>query len=329
MARKLGWFLVFIGYIALVSYFAMGDTGPIGWLDSFQQENFGSYSRKTSAVVLTFIVTALISPLLLRLMRADARARIGDEAARDPAKLAAAMQLPGDDVRLRDIGWRKWLISWVALMLLIWLACLGWGAWDAFRRGGDTRATYAPIEVSRTAAPPAGADHLALTGRLLWERVVSKKQPYQTLPEEELVPIVGRDWREGDPVQFVARVELGDRTIERRPRPFGRDPILVRLGGAPPTAAGPVFAKMGVPLADGAVAVTVVPSKEGRPLESSGVDWDTVKLWGIALSVLCSVLVPLFAFVIRKNERIEAEKKSRAASGGGAPPAQPAAPGRR
>jgi len=300
MVRKLGWFVVVAGFIALVIYGGTAESGPMGWLNASQQALFGSYSRKFSFLIVFFGAFAVASPLLLWLFFADAKARVGPEAAKDFGKVAVEMMAPTPRT-LPSL--RFWFGAWVVVTALIWAGCAGWALWQAQQRRGDADASYLPFKVAQGARAPAGADHLALQGRLLWDRVVAKQPSHASTPELELVPIVGDDWREGDAVQFVARIERGDLTITRaRPR-RGEEPLLVRVSGDLPTPAIPVFKQLGAPLANDAVAVKVVPSIGQAPSDAAGVDWSDVRLSGLIGSIIWAVAVAAIVLSTLVNGR--------------------------
>ena len=305
MARRIGWFIVVVGYVALVWYGVTGESGPMGWLNALQQRWFDSYSQKASFAVVTVAALLIASPLLFWLMLADAKAKLGPEDAKDLAKIAAAMRdtAPPTASGSRSSNVLVFLVAWLGITAAIWIGCGAYSMWEAHVQSADATARYVPFHLAKGAVAPRGEDHLAVDGKLLWERVVAKRKPSSTKPEEELVPIVGRDWRIGDVVDMVARIEDQRDPVDRN-APGSDSPLLVRVAGAVPTAALTVFDKMQAPISDRAVMVVVVPSPSASAAAATGIDVPNLMLRGIVSTLVWTLsLLAIGLAMLRAGSR--------------------------
>ena len=269
---------VVVGVLALVAlsvYVALGETGPVGWINAAQMSVAGSYSRKITMLVLICVVGI---PCIL----------VGSMLFSRP-KPAAVPQQP---VSVPAIA----LVGWVVVTLLVWAGAWGWTAWQARVAGIDANATYVPIELAAGAnAAAAGQDHLALRGRVLAEHTVERKGQSDGSGRAVLVPIVERGWRAGDPVHFVVSLDGAHESALRDALRRGEDAILVRSDGSPPTPSRQVFTRMGAPLADDARQLALVPSRDGQPVAGPAEpDWNDTVIWG---GIGTAVVTLFFAFM--------------------------------
>jgi len=283
-------------------YVAVGETGPVGWINAAQMSVAGSYSRKITMLVLIFVVGipamaiwAMLSPGALRASRSSA--------ATAPA---AAAQKP---VSMTAIA----LVGWVVVTLLVWAGAWGWGTWQARASGADANATYLPLELTAgTSGAAAGHDHLALRGRVLGERTVERKGESDGSGWLILVPIVERGWREGDAVHFVVALDQHNEASLRGALRNSAEPVLLRADGSPPTPSRQVFTRMGAPLADDARMFSLVPSLNGKPTAGpTEPDWDGIVIWagiGTAVVTLFFVFFAAAPWLSARQSRKDAAK---------------------
>jgi hypothetical protein len=117
MIRKLLWVMLLIGYVAMVWYGAIGETGPMGWLNALQQHWTGGYSRKLSFTVFCFGAITLSSPILLPLMLAPG------------CKSSAAEVTPAAAAKPMS-PWQTGALAWCIPVALAWIATFGYHAYD-------------------------------------------------------------------------------------------------------------------------------------------------------------------------------------------------------
>ena len=268
MARRwLSFAAVMVACLALATYAAMAETGPIGWLNYAQQSIFGAYSKKLSLLVVViagFIVLALIWVGVQRLA-----GRLGfEKALPSPAAILADANPP---VTTRGV-----LLSFLVIVPIIWIAGYAIYWWVRHEALADATAHYEPLTLTRDPVAARGSPYLALRGRLLWERTLDHSEGSSSTPDYTLVPIVEPDWQDGDPVRFVARIDNSNRYLVDTRR--GRDSgvLLARTDGAVPVPAAQEFRKMRAPTSESASLLRLVPSQDGRPTlrDSGDSDWN-------------------------------------------------------
>jgi hypothetical protein len=103
---------------------------------------------------------------------------------------------------------RGLLLSSLVAIPLIWIGgyAIYWAIEHQHRE--DASAHYEPIELARgapVALPSSG--YVSVQGRLLWRRTVALTKGSSSTPEYTRVPLVAKDWRDGEPVPFVAHVD--------------------------------------------------------------------------------------------------------------------------
>jgi len=303
-----GWIIIvgfFGGLSALCWYGATGETGPMGWLNSWQNGNTGSYSRAISFAVLCFACVVIAAPVLgvwaavARKSGARSGASRASFTAPADAKVAAMAVAMNDRTQWR---WRMYLAIWLVGLALVWAVVLGWHGWDFHRRAADAGSDYTPLRLDRTTtvAHLDDGSHWALQGRLLWDRSVmhtTKDRGIET--QTAFVPVAGADWRPGDAVQFVVRVPKSQ-VWALQHRADGADaPLLVRVDGAIPTPSRAVFQRVEAPPVDAAVLVEVINSSAGKVSEGHPIfDWENAKLIGLAVSATWSAGLWLGALAV-------------------------------
>ena len=249
--------VVFFGGIAALCWYgATGETGPMGWLNSWQSANTGSYSRGLSFVIVFLACAVLVlltfglRALVARRTGAPERASLASFTAPADARIAAMAAAMNDRTQWR---WRMYLSIWLVGLVIIWAAVLGGFGWDYHRRASDAGSDYTPLRLERTTtvAHLDDGSHWALQGRLLWDRSVTQTtKDRATQTQTVYVPFASADWRPGDTIQFVVRLpkaEVGS-LQHRAGGADGADgavgagaPLLVRVEGAIPTASRAVF----------------------------------------------------------------------------------------
>ena len=300
-----GWIMivaVFGGLAALCWYGATGETGPMGWLNSWQSESSGTYSRVLSFVYLCLAGCLIGAPVLWLLAvvtrKSDAFAGVSQTSFTAPAdaEIAAMAVAMNDSSRWRG---RTYLKIWLVGGALIWAAVLVWHGWDFHRRAADASGDYLPLRLSRTAtlAHVGNGSHWALQGRLRWDCgavQTTKKRGRET--KTLFVPMAGADWRPGDAFQFVVRLpKLKAWTLQRR-ADAADEPLLVRVEGAITTPSRAVLHRAEAPPVDAAVLVEVVASRAGQVSEAQPTfDWENAQLIGLALSATWTAAVWLGA----------------------------------
>ena len=289
-----GWMMivaVFGGLFALCWYGATGETGPMGWLNSWQNSNTGSYSRGVSFGLLCVacgVIAALalgVRAVVAQKYSARSGASLTPFTAQADAKIAAMAIAMNDRSRWRG---RMYLAIWLVGLTLIWAVVLGWHGWDFHRRAADAGSGYTPVRLHRTMTVAHADDgsHWALQGRLLWDRSAThttKSGGRET--ETAYVPVACADWRPGDGVQFVVRLPKSQ-IWSLQHRADGADtPLLVRVTGALPTPSRAVFQRLEAPPIEAAVLVEVIASRAGQVSDADPTfDWTKTKLIGLAVS---------------------------------------------
>lgn len=281
------------GLLALTWYGAVGETGPIGWLNGMQATQTGSYSRVLSFFIL-FIGIGIVAVGLLMLW-----IRVRDRFLGGPPPPG-----PGfEDVPLfapRPAGarpmsfWKTSLIVLLVLMTLAWAGTLGWHAWDWQRRAGDSGSDYPVLHLSRDRVPPRPGDgsHLKLQGQLLWDHAVVRHEGQTHASSDDVfLPVGGADWQAGDAVHFVIRLAPdGVFPLQHREDGAGA-PLWIRVDGAVPGATLPVFRQGQSPVSDAAVLVHLVTAQGGQPPDAHPVfDWDAALQIGAGLSGFLALL---------------------------------------
>jgi len=320
-----GWIMILVlagGLIALCWYGVTGDTGPMGWLNSWQNTNTGSYSRGLSFGLLC-LAGGLIGALALGLRAlVTRRSGVGGGAAPTSftapadAKIAAMAVAMNDRTQWR---WRMYLKAWLVGLALVWAVVLGWQGWDFHRRSADFGSDYTPLRLERTAtaAPGNGGSHWAVQGRLLWNRSATQTTKGRYSETQTVyVPLVANDWQPGDAIQFVVRLPKEQVwALQQRTQKLD-EPWLVRVDGSIPTPSRAVFERLEAPPADAAVMVEVVHSSDGRVSDTRPVfDWANTGLIGSAISATWTAGVWLGAFAVlmkvwqlRRRQRQQALK---------------------
>jgi hypothetical protein len=268
-----GWIMivaVFGGIFALCWYGATGETGPMGWFNSMQAGNGGSYHRGVSFMLTCLCGVVVAAPVLglWAVLTRKSRARAGGASASltapADAKVAALQAVMNDSSSWR---WRTIFKIWLVGVVLLCGVVLAWNAWDFHGRSADAFSDYTPVRLGGTApaARPDDGSHLALQGRLLWDRGVTRKTTINGRDHEDVfVPVAGADWRPGDAVQFVVQIDRSLAWALRNRADGPEAPLLVRVEGAIPTPSRAVFERAEAPPSDAAVLVEVVRSQAGQ-----------------------------------------------------------------
>lgn len=282
-----------VGVLAITWYGAVGETGPIGWLNGMQATNTGSYSRVLSLFILFIgIGVVTVGLLVLWVMVRD--------------KFLGGPPPPGqgfEDVPLfapRPAGakplpfWRTSVIVLLVLMAVAWAGTLGWHAWDWHRRAGDAGSDYPMLPLSRDLVPasPANGSHLRLQGQLLWDHALVRHESKSHASSDEVfLPVGGTDWQAGDAVHFVIRLSPSGVFPLQHRQDGARPPLWIRVEGAVPSATLPLFRQEQSPVSDGAVLVQLVTAQGGQPPDAHPVfDWDTALQIGGGLSGFLALL---------------------------------------
>jgi len=281
----------FGGLIALCWYGATGETGPIGWLNGWQNAHGGSYSRVLSFGILCAVATVVgalalgLRALFVGPAGASPAASAASFTAPADAKIAAMSEAMTDRSRWR---WRMYLKVWLVGLALIWASVLGWNGWDYQRRAADAGNEYKVLHLQRDSpAPrPDSATHWALQGRLLWDRsAVQTTKTRSRETETVYLPVAAVDWQRGDAVHFVLRLTRGEVWDLQHRTDAADESLHVRVEGALPTPSHAVFQKLEAPLGDKAVMVELV-DRGGRPVtnKNPGFDWAITKAFGLGIS---------------------------------------------
>jgi len=285
--------IIIVGVLALTAYGAVGETGPIGWLNGMQATNTGGYSRVLSLFILFIGIGIVVVPLLVAAVMV-----------RDRFLGAPPVRKPFEDVPLfppRPAGakprgfWRTSLVVLLVLMALSWGGTLGWHAWDWHRRAGDAGSDYPLLRLGRdmpAPARPAAGSHLKLAGRPLWDRALVRHEGKTHASSDDVfLPVGGADWQAGDPVHIVIRLAPSG-VFALRHRADGADaPLWIRVEGAVPGATLPVFRQGRSPVSDDAVLVRTVTPQGGPPTEvRPAFDRDAALQVGGGLSGFLAVL---------------------------------------
>ena len=269
---------VIVGVLALVGYGAVGETGPIGWLNGMQATNTGSYSRVLSIFILFIGIGAVIVGLLMLWIAVRDRFLGGPPPSR-PAYVETPLFRPRPPGARPPSFWRISLTVLLVLMVLSWGGTLGWHAWDWHRRAGDAGSDYPLVQLSRDRAPARASDgsHLRLQGRLLWDHALVRHDSQSHASSDVVyLPVGGADWRAGDAVNFVIQLSPSG-VFPLQHRQDGADaPLWIRVAGAVPGATLPVFRQGDSPMSDDAVLVQVVTPQGGQPADAHPVfDWNS------------------------------------------------------
>ena len=276
--------------IWLVYYALTGETGPIGWLNALQARFGGGYSRKLSLLLLMVIGAFPVSLLWILFWPTQV----------PPPDPSAPRAKPMSSPLLA-------VISFVVIEAIIWSAAIGYGLWQARAQNVDAQANYAPLTLKTGASDRvAEGDHLAVSGRLLGDHVVTRTEGNST-EKLALVPVVEPGWTNGDAVHWLLSVENEREAQVLDALRSNHGVLLVRVEGAVPTAALDVFRRMKAPIADDARTLAFVASARGRPSAApSELDWTTIAIpaWiGTGLLVLLYGLFTVMPLLERRGER--------------------------
>lgn len=326
--------LTLMGIIAVLAfslYAAIGETGPIGWINAAQARSNGTYSRAISAFVL--LISACLMVLagiyVIEFFQKLRRAIFGPVAARPVSVTApaaspvltasAAMAAPPKAQMPAPSGWRMGLTVWAVFHLLVWGCLFGWYGWDWHLRRADLVSTYVPMKLSRGVEPthPDGASHLALQGGTpLWDHAVTRRSSRTSNVTDAIyVPVATADWRSGDPVYFIAQFDNEQQLydLQRAAGDVG-GPVLVRVDGAVAGASRPVFERNGVLVGDNAVAVTAVMSRAGRPTQADPpFAWMSLLTIGIIVTGLFTLLPLAGVLGLKRKEWMARRREARTA----------------
>lgn len=314
MIRKTLWILLLVGYIWMVWYGATGDTGPMGWLNALQQQWTGGYSRKLSFLVFCLGTIVLSSPILLPLMLTSPAKpfspAVPAKAQREAVPVPAAKQ---------TAAWKTVALAWIVPIALAWIATFAYHAWDWYLRQQDATHRYLPVSLADGEAPVANGSRITLPGRFLWDRTVVRRERGQA--ESSYVPVVGRAWREGDPVRFIAQFESRELAAWRASDKNHQTAILARVDGAVPKAAFGVFAKAGATLAPSAALIVAVAAVDGQPAQKQpAFAIDNALLLAMVLTVVWTVSVLAITLAFAKQAWSERRRARHAAQGSGDSP---------
>ncbi len=309
MRRWFNALLLLGGLLAFSTYAVIGETGPVGWLNGLQAARSGSYSRTVSWFVM-FVVLLVVGGLLLAAWILVRDRFLGGPPAPRPGQAPHA--LLGDLPPLPKVSMGFWPASFLALFALLvvaWGGVFAWHVLDWRQRDVDASSVYVAQRLARdvSAARPADGSHLALQGRLLWDRALVRRSTTgaSSAPDEVFVPVVGADWRAGDAVRFVAQMGQADVWRLQHPADGAEAPLRVRVDGAVPGATRPVFAKGESPLSDVAVLVHVMEAEAGKPADArAGFDWDSVLQIGGGASAFIALLWTTAVVTYRVKKRV-------------------------
>lgn len=316
MRRWINAILLLGGVLAFSAYAVLGETGPVGWLNGWQAARSGSYSRTVSWGVM-FVALLVIGGLLAAAWLWVRDTFLGGPPAPRPGQPPEPLLGGLPPMPKATMGfWPGSLLALAVLLALAWGGVLAWHVHDWRQRASDAGSDYVPRSLARGAAPerPADDSHLALQGRLSWDHALVRrtKNGASTEPEVVFVPVVGTDWRAGDPVHFVA--QMGQADVWRlQHRQDGADAALrVRVDGAVPGATRPVFEQGGSPLSDAAVVVHVMDAPDGQPADAHPVfDWDSAVLIGGGLSGFIALLWTTAVVTYRLKQRMLRRRAAR------------------
>jgi hypothetical protein len=315
-----------VAVLAFTLYATIGETGPIGWINAAQARGDGTYSRAISAFVLVIGACLVVMGgiYVIEFVQKMRRA-MGGPAAPQPvaaaAPIAAAVVTPRKPSMPAPSGWRLGLIVWATFMTLFWACLLGWYGWDWHLRRVDVVSAYAPLQLGRGVEPtrPGNGSHLALEGGVpMWDRALSRQttNPSGSNRTEAIyVPVATADWRQGDPVHFVAQFgEVQQLYDLQRAAGDTQGPVLVRVDGGVPDVVRPVFQQHGVLVAENAVMVTAVMSQAGRPTQvDPPFDWMHVDIMGGIVTLLFTVLPLAAGLGVKRQEWMKRRREARAA----------------
>jgi hypothetical protein len=301
------WLLVMSGVLALGWYGYTGETGPMGWLNSWQVGHDGTYSRGLSFGILCLALAAIMtSAIRLRAMLG------GRTRERKPGLTAEQSAAAGAFAHaLVRSGWPTALLTWLVGVAIAWGGVLAWHGWVLQRRLDDANSRYPTLRIDHVTAAerPADGSHLGLQGRLLWDHALVRRQTDGGgEPEIVFVPVAASDWRDGDAVTFVAQLDREQADALRARIERADAPLLVRVMGTLPTATRPVFEKSGVPVAGTAVAVDVIESQDGRVTARPTLAWANVVPLGMGLTALWTFGFGALAFALEVEARKRQER---------------------
>ncbi len=297
--------------VAAVAYAVHGlvtGTGLVGWLNALQQDLFGAYSLKVSAIVVIFgLMVAGVGAWSL-LMRATGR---GDDGAM--ARLMFGARAVPD--RPRPVSARLLWRVCLGLVLATWIFGYAAMRWMAAEQRADAQASYEPVLlVDGAPLPHPQGRHLRLQGRLLSDQVLTHRSGSGGSAREDyqLVPVAAPGWRPGQAVGYVIQVQHLQLLPGQRPAPLrlmgeppaAADALLARVDGAVPVAAAQAFRQQGVMLAPDAQLLHWVPSRGDRPdVHASPAEDLQVFLWiAGGVSVLLLLVFGLTTWLVARQQ---------------------------
>ncbi|MCE9658984.1 MAG: hypothetical protein K8R60_10525 [Burkholderiales bacterium] len=292
------------GYLAVCIYAAVTETGPIGWINYAQQSVFGAYSQKMTMLIALVASVVVVGPLWWAIDSLARRMGLSEG-------LPTAAEISGANAPVTNRGL---LLSSLVAIPVIWIG--GYAIWWAIehQHREDASARYEPLELARGApvALPANG-YVSVHGRLLWQRTVAFTKGSGSTPEYTLVPLVAKDWRDGEPVPFVTRVDNSNRYLAERSSRSG-SVLLGRTDGAVAVPAAQEFRKMGLPIDAATQLLRLIPSENGAPVVRDTAASDRqIYVW---LALGCSVFYVFMMgimILVRWNHDRKQRSRQRAA----------------
>ena len=266
MFRK-AWFsniLIVLG-LGVALHGLVTDTGPVGWLNAFQQRHFGSYVSELSFVVVA--LSAWVAGLLLAWL---ASKLLGPGTTRLEAPLPPARNAGSPVPQARE--GRVWgLPAPLVLIAFTWIAGGALYGWHVLKLHQDAQATYQQVDLTDgVPLPTLASNHLALRGFPEPDLGVVFKSG--AVEDYRLIAMVGLGWEPNHAVPVVVKLDAGESLPDQGLPPgwLPRGPediqLLVRRLGAVPTPALQAFRDMQAPLADTVLMVSAVAAQNGRPI---------------------------------------------------------------
>jgi len=204
----------------------------------------------------------------------------------------------------------------IGTVVVIWIAAAAAFFWYDTQQRNDNQAVYVPFRVGGDASAHVGlGDHVSVDGMVLASRIVTyRSDSNSSSPSYYLIPVVTEGWRPGEATHVLLQVHHPSVLAGYQPMTARRpwilpELVLGRVGTSASVIAGKEFERLGVPLAPDYQLLDVVPSHDGKPVQSH-VDYLERVLWfaGVGSVAMTFVFVASF-FIVRRRERVEVERR--------------------
>ena len=269
-----GWIflLILVLIIGLGGYGLVTNTGGVGLLNALQQLVMGAYSSVLSFIVFSFaliVAVTLAWSALAKLFGSDP-SHPGQDGAMVPSQAVFPVPSANQPAASAPSGRYYFQVALVITVLTWIVGGVSYG-WHVLKLREDASSTYQSIVLTEgTPLPAFQGKHYSLRCIPVPELALVFKQG--AVEDYRLIPLVGVGWESGHPVHILASLDSSHRipdpspAVDWIPRHPQEIQLLVRRIGPIPAPALQEFNKMKAPLAENAIMVATVATKDGGPI---------------------------------------------------------------